>query len=94
MVKQVIHLIIRVPKSEAAFTYFQLEANEGLCFYSTLDNSLGEPFRDIEIFAPECFETELRHLLDTLAKQYPIDILKDKKLEDSRGLAGSIEGKN
>lgn len=93
MSDQVLHLIIRVPKSEAAFTYFQLEANEGLCFYSTLDHSLGEPFRDVEIFAPECFEKEVRHLVEGLSKEYPMDILKDERLADARGLAGSIDGK-
>ncbi len=80
---RVIHLIIRVPKADAAFTYFQLEANEGLCFYSTLEESLKETYRDITIKAHAGLEDELRHVLNTLRNKVPFEILLDESREDS-----------
>ena len=80
---QVIHLVIRVPKADAAFTYFQLEANEGLSFYSTLEESLKESYRDITIKAHTGLEDELRQVLNTLHNSVPFEILSDERKEDS-----------
>jgi len=80
---QVIHLIIRVPKADAAFAYFQLEANEGLCFYSTLEDSLRESYRDITIKAHQSLESEMRSVLDTLSKNVSFEVLLDETKEDS-----------
>lgn len=80
---QVIHLIIRVPKADAAFTYFQLEANEGLCFYSTLEESLKESYRDITIKAHVGLESEMRHVLETLKSKVPFEVLLDESKEDN-----------
>lgn len=66
------HFIIRVHKSDSAFIYFQLEANEGLCFYSTLDHQVGDEHRDIDIKGSIEFEREVRRLLDVLAQTIPI----------------------
>lgn len=57
------NFVIRVPKEESAFIYFQLEANEGLCFYSTLESSLGRPYRDIELTGAKEFEQEVRRII-------------------------------
>ncbi len=80
------HCIIRIPKAQAAFTYFVLEANEGPAFYSTLSSSLRRPFRDIEIFAPLCWKGEILEILHGLRQEYPVDILQDGEVEDARGL--------
>ncbi|MFT6069956.1 MAG: hypothetical protein ACJAT2_000970 [Bacteriovoracaceae bacterium] len=79
---QLVHTIIRVPKEESAFVYFTLEANEGLSFYSTLQESLGEGFRDIAIKTHECFEKELDHLIETLGLEIPIEIRLREKIDD------------
>lgn len=76
------HYIIRVPKSDAAFTYFQFEANDGLCFYSTLESSLKEPFRDIDIKTHESLSEELTRLLTHLGKSINIEILLDEMIDD------------
>jgi len=76
------HLIIRVPKDQAAFTYFQLEANEGLAFYSTLDQSLKEAYRDIEVFSPLSLSLEFANFLDHLKSEIPYNIRIDEELED------------
>jgi hypothetical protein len=73
---RVFHTIIRVPKSESAFVYFQLEANEGLCFYSTLENSLGEGHRDIEIKSDISTQVEVERVIDFLKQKIAIEILK------------------
>ncbi|MAF79042.1 MAG: hypothetical protein CME63_02980 [Halobacteriovoraceae bacterium] len=80
------HYIIKVPKDQAAFTYFQLEANEGLCFYSTLDSSLTLPYREIELFSPLSLHQEVKNFLDHLKNEVPFEILVHEELEDSKDL--------
>ncbi len=80
------HLIIRVPKKHAAFTYFILEANEGLCFYSTLSTSLKGSFRDIEVFSPLSLKREVIHLFNQLKSEYTIEIQMEKTIKDREGL--------
>lgn len=90
------HYIIRVPKEEAAFIYFQFEANEGLCFFSTLDATLGEPFRDIEIFSPMSLKDEMTHLLDYLASTISLQIRLHDEIADEEDTLykNPKEGKN
>jgi len=80
------HYIIKVPKDQAAFTYFQLESNEGLCFYSTLDTSLSQTYREIELFSPLSLEKEVSHFLEYLKNEVPLEILVHEILEDSKDL--------
>ncbi len=80
---QVLHLIVRVPKEEAAFTYFQLEANEGLCFYSTLENSMKESYRDITVTAHIGFKEEVKHIINKLQQMFNLEVLKEEIKEDS-----------
>lgn len=76
------HMILRVPKDQTAFLYFQLESNEGLAFYSTLDQSLREPYRDVELFSPIGLKPELDHFLEAIENQvHPIRIL-DEVIDD------------
>ena len=70
-------LVIRVPKAHSAFTYFQLEANENLCFYSTLDESLGKPYRDLMLQGSIEFYAEVKRLLDFLSREFTIEYLED-----------------
>ncbi len=75
-------LIIRVNKTDAAFIYFQFEANDGLCFYSTLESSLGAPFRDIEIKTHNSLANELIRLIDHLKNVLHLEILNEEWVED------------
>ena len=79
---QILHLIIRVPKEDAAFFYFQLEANEGLCFYSTLESSMKESYRDITVTAHTGLEAELMHVINRLQATHKLEILKHEIKED------------
>ena len=75
------HLIIRVPKEQAAFTYFTLEANENLCFFSTIDESCGQTFRDVDIKGSMDTQEEVCRLLNFLSKKYPLAILKTASIQ-------------
>ena len=86
IISRLYHCIIRIPKTQAVFTYCILEANEGLAFYSTLSSSLGRPFRDIEIFAPLPWKEDVLNLLDSLREQYPVEVLEDGEACDARGI--------
>ena len=86
LISRLYHCIIRIPKTQAVFTYWVLEANEGLAFYSTLSSSLGRPFRDIEIFAPLPWKEDVLRLLDSLREQYPVEVLEDGEIEDGKGI--------
>ena len=74
-INQTFKVVIRVPKEESAFTYFQLEANEGLCFYSTLESSLKEGYRDIEIQGDLSLKDEAFKLIEILKKSIPITVI-------------------
>lgn len=58
-------LRIRVPKGDAAFVYFILEAQEGVTSYSTLPNERGDANRDIEL----CFSSEFRPDVDRILSE-------------------------
>ena len=77
---QFYQIIIRVPKKESAFTYFTLEANEGICFYSTLEESLRQPYRDIEVMGSPEFYDEAKRVLSILQEKFPITYLGDIEL--------------
>lgn len=66
---------IKVLKRDAAFTYFILESNEGVCFYSTLDDDFSlSPYRLIQVhYTPE-FSPMVQHILKTLAQHFPLSI--------------------
>jgi hypothetical protein len=78
-VNEIRQLIIRVPKDQAAFTYFQLEANEGLFFYSTLDKSLKEFYRDLLLTCHLTLEAEGQHFLDYLKNEVEYLVISDEK---------------
>ena len=81
---ELIHLVIRVPKAQSAFTYFIFESHEGLCFYSTLDYEKGQLFRDIDIKGGVEFEKDIRHMLGRLSKEFSLEVLTDKIIKDRK----------
>ncbi len=90
---QLIHKIIRLPRDEAAFMYFQLESNEGLCFYSTLDQSLKEPYRDIEVFGHISLRKEIEHFFEYLSRSVNLEVILDEVTEDSAEIVQKYEKK-
>lgn len=77
-------LKIESPKDESAFIYSILEANEGLCFYSTVGEILGHPTRKLLIHSPATLQNEFNQMFDYLMKKLPnIKILEDQFVVDS-----------
>ena len=86
----VVRWVVRVPKKDAAFLYFQLEAREGVCFHSTLDRSLGAPHRDVEIMAHESMEAELDRALGRIGEDIPVELLERGVTAAGAAAAGGL----
>ena len=80
--QQIFHLIVRVSKKDSAFLYFQLESHEGLCFYSTIKESIGTTHRDLEISGAIEYRKEILHLIHQLQEQFPILTITDEIILD------------
>jgi hypothetical protein len=74
---------IRIPKDDAYFVYFTLESNEGLCYYSTVDESLKGSYRDMDIRCPIEARENLKALLERLQTEIRLDVLSEETIQDS-----------
>ena len=84
---QLFHYILRLNKEDSAFFYFQLEASDGLCFYSTIEHPHHAQYRDIDLKGDVLLKGEILHLLEECGKKFKIDILVDEIITDSKGIA-------
>ena len=66
---------IRVSKAFSSFVYFTFESNEGLCFYSTLEDSLKQEYRDIIVHVHKSLHEQFQSVLSHLQKKEPIEII-------------------
>jgi hypothetical protein len=81
--KELYYTRLRVSKDDAYFIYFTFEANEGLCFYSTVDESLKGSYRDIDVKCPIEAEKHLKALIQRLQAELRLDVLEEKIIKDS-----------
>lgn len=81
--QQLFHYLVRVSKKDSALLYFQLEANDGLSFYSTTEESLGSVYRDIELKGSIEYRPQIQNLFESLKNEFPIQILKDEIIIDA-----------
>ena len=81
--KELYYCILRMPKDHAYFVYFTLESNEGLCFFSTLDESLKGQYRDIEVRCSIEMSGQLKALISRLQTEFRLDVLEEKTIKDS-----------
>lgn len=81
--KQLYYTRIRVPKDDAFFVYFTFESNEGLCFYSTVDESLKGAYRDIDAKCSIELKDTLKSLLERLQTEIRLDVLVEEVIQDS-----------
>ncbi|AYF45297.1 hypothetical protein BALOs_2299 [Halobacteriovorax sp. BALOs_7] len=72
---EIFKTIVRVPKKESAYFYFQLEANEGLCFYSTIEGDKHEGHRDIIVQAHPSLKEEVVQLLNKLGEEIELEFI-------------------
>lgn len=80
---QLFYCVLRVSKDDAFFVYFTFEANEGMCFYSTIDESLKGQYRDIEVRCPIEWKFPLLDLIEKLKTEIRVDILNQEIIQDS-----------
>lgn len=81
--KELYYTRLRVAKDDAFFIYFTFESNEGLCFYSTVDDSLKGAYRDIDVRCPIEAKVNLLALLERLRGEMRIDVLTEEVVIDS-----------
>jgi len=72
-----------VNKDDAYFIYFTFESNEGLCFYSTVDDSLKGAYRDIDVRCPIEARENLKALIERLQTECRLDVLIEEVIIDS-----------
>jgi hypothetical protein len=78
MTDQIHTIIIRVPKKDSSYVYFTLEANEGLCFYSTLEHQNQSDVRDIQIKLTKSLLNEFLTVYKFLCRNIEVSILEDQ----------------
>ncbi len=81
--KELYYTRLRVPKDDAYFVYFTFESNEGLCFYSTVDESLKGAYRDIDVRCPIEARENLKALIARLQTEMRLDVLQEEVIKDS-----------
>lgn len=81
---QLFHYILRMNKEDSAFFYFQLESQDGLCFYSTLPYTPHSQYRDIDLKGDILLQGEIKHLINQCEKKFKIDILIDEIIPDQK----------
>ncbi|MEK6625659.1 MAG: hypothetical protein AABY86_11860 [Bdellovibrionota bacterium] len=79
---QIWKMIVRTSKEDSAFFYFTLEANENLCFYSTLDSIEGQTYRDIAIGIPTSMRSEFDLMFKALCESMSIQLLSQELSEN------------
>lgn len=80
--KELYYCRLRLPKDDSYFLYFTFEANEGLCFYSTVDESLKGQYRDIDVKCPVELTQDLKGLIQRLQTEIRLDVLEEKIISD------------
>jgi hypothetical protein len=80
--KELFYCVLRMPKDDAYFVYFTFESNEGMCFYSTVDESLKGQYRDIVVRCPIEWKDQLLDLVGRLQAEIRLDILEEKIISD------------
>lgn len=80
--QQLFHLIIRLNKEDSAFFYFQLEANDGICFYSTLEHPPHAQYRDLDLKGDVLLREHMLHIISKCSEKFKVEILTDEIIQD------------
>ncbi|MBT4792564.1 MAG: hypothetical protein HON90_13410 [Halobacteriovoraceae bacterium] len=75
--------ILRMDKSYSSFFYFTLEANENICFYSTLPHEKGQRYRDIVVYTTPELRKVFINILQHCKKNQEIEVLLDTEICDT-----------
>ena len=74
--------LIRTSNQDSVLIYYVLEAQENLCFYSTLDFKQHQSYRDVEIKCTIEMKDELQQVLNGLKKDITLEKLSDRQIRD------------
>lgn len=67
-------VLLKVKKEDSAIVYFILEANEGICFYSTIPHETHDQFRIVEIKYTKELEKEFNQIINQLKKEIELEL--------------------
>lgn len=67
-----IRKIIRVHRRDSAFVYAILESLEGMTSFSTLPDTPGQDFRELELHISPGYVDEVEKVLEGLRKKFPV----------------------
>ncbi len=81
---QLFHYILRMSKEDSAYFYFQLEANDGVAFYSTLDYEPHTQYRDIDLKGDLRLKSEMQNIISECQKKFSVSILVDEMIQDKK----------
>jgi hypothetical protein len=80
--KKLFYKHLRVSKEDSAYIYFMLESREGLCFYSTVEESIGLGHRDLIIRGTIELKESFEQFITYLNKEIEIITIEDKIILD------------
>ena len=72
-----------MPKAQSSYFYFTLEANGGIAFYSTLNESIDNNHRDVLVHGPIELIDQFKQILDSLGKYIEIETIKEEVVQDN-----------
>ena len=73
---QIQRIVITLNSQDASMLYFLLEANEGICFYSTLETN--QPgLKSIELLFDISTQEQVEHLLGSIKSQNTFNYHRD-----------------
>lgn len=78
--KELNEIWLQVPKEQSSFVYFQLEANEGLCFYSTTHKN--PKFCVLHLQYHLSLTDEFDQLLKYLSRKIELKVFKSDPVTD------------
>jgi hypothetical protein len=76
------HYVIKTNKEDSSFLYFTLEANDNLCFYSTLDYPVGSETREIDIKGALNSQNDFLSVMQHLKQKIQMEILLEEIIDD------------
>jgi len=70
--------LLRMPKERSAFVFFVCYANEGSCYYSTLDHEIGDKTRNMVLRGDRTMHLETNRLIEFLLTSVPgLEVLEE-----------------
>ena len=80
--KKLTKTLLRMSKAYSSFFYFTLEANENICFYSTMPFEKGQSFRDIVVYCTPELDLYFHNILQHCMKTQELEILEQSTIDD------------